>query len=95
VLKYSVKDDDTILIRIMEDTMLAKKLNEFPIDRVITDPVGQNWGIVQMNQSYSKYPEIVEVGGIKFYRMSFNSDKNEVYYKEARGLQYQERYSQN
>jgi len=58
---------------------------------------GRYWLAVDINadapaSAYKNLPNIVEYNKARFYKMSYNSDHNKAYYKEAKNLPYHLRY---
>lgn len=74
----------------------AKRIDEFTPDRVSVLETF-TWLAVKLTsgsdyQEYKALSKIAEFEGKRFYKMSYNSDTHEAYYKEAKDKPYHERY---
>ena len=75
----------------------ATRIDEFTPDRVEVME-SFTWLAVRLTTEENDFiqfrglPKVAEYNGVRFYRMSYNSDKHEAYYKEAKDTQYHERY---
>lgn len=76
--------------------MKAKRINEFTSNSCYHFE-GNQWLTVKLSDDcYSDYaalPEVAEYNGIRFYKMGFNSDTYNCFYKEAKNRAYHERYA--
>jgi hypothetical protein len=78
----------------MAKTKKAYRVNELIVDRVFLHENVMWLGIdLAIYSEYKALPEIVEFEGCRFYKMSYNSDRREAYYKESLGKAYRHRYS--
>ena len=78
--------------------MKAQRINEFTPEHVYTDNyTGDNWLHVRLTvgdyAEYKLHPEIVEYDNTRYYKMSFDSDRWIVAYREAGERLYHERYA--